>query len=393
MFSKNVVKDGASVEVTASQTEYNVVGSGTTDCFNIEHSTAFIMDAVCSGVTDSWPASATLNLTADITLTSVAEGAARNTTTFTTEVLAAAANPTDTVLAEFTGTSAAIVCTITPNDGTNNPGDAATATLNLNADIILTSVAAGAARNTNTLTLEVAAAAANPTDTVLAEFTGSAAAITLTITPNDGTNNGAVAVDLTTAEIVELINTGSVTGKTVTVTDVSSRRILQTATGGDSTPVADGGEGDGVLATFSGGTDITVDLTTEELVELINTGSVTGKTVTVTDASSLRILQTAEGGDATPLANGGEGDSVLGTFSGGKSAGTGTLKLQVRFSKDQDWIDTKSATVTADGIFTIKFLDTVAADQQYLPLRPQGRLVATTTSSDAFTVDAVYIQA
>ena len=260
MFSKNVVKNGASVEVTASQTDYSVVGSGTTDCFNIEHSTAFIMDAVCSGVTDSWPATASLNLTADITLTSVAEGAARNTTTFTTEVLAAAANPTDTVLAEFTGTSAAIVCTITPNDGTNN---------------------------------------------------------------------GTVAVDLTT----------------------------------------------------------------EELVELINTGSVTGKTVTVTDASSLRILQTAAGGDTTPLANGGEGDSVLGTFSGGKSAGTGTLKLQVRFSKDQDWINTKSATVTADGTFTIKFLDTVAADQQYLPLRPQGRLVATTTSTDAFTVDAVYIQA
>lgn len=138
-----------------------------------------------------------------------------------------------------------------------NPGDvpavAATATLNLTADIALTSVAAGAARNTNTLTLQVAAAAANPTDTILAAFTGTAAAIVCTITPNDGTNNSAIPVDLTTAELVQLINTGAVTGKTVTVTDTSSLRALQTASGGDTTVLADSGEGDGEIATFANG--------------------------------------------------------------------------------------------------------------------------------------------
>lgn len=133
------------------------------------------------------------------------------------------------------------------------PAVAATATLNLTTDIVLTSVAAGTARNTNTLTLQVAAAAANPTDTVIAVFTGTAAAIVLTITPNDGTNNTATPVDLTTAEVVELINTGAVDGKNVTLTDASSYRALQTATGGDATPVADGGEGDAVVGTFSGG--------------------------------------------------------------------------------------------------------------------------------------------
>lgn len=132
-------------------------------------------------------------------------------------------------------------------------GAAATATLNLTADITLTSVASGAARNTNTFTLQVLAPAANPTDTILANFTGTSAAIVCTITPNDGTNNTATPVDLTTAELRELITTGAVVGKTVTITDGSSLRALQTATGGDTTNLADAGEGDGAVATFSGG--------------------------------------------------------------------------------------------------------------------------------------------
>ncbi len=132
---------------------------------------------------------------------------------------------------------------------------AATANLNLTADITLTSVAAGSARTTKTFTIQVLAAAPNPTDTILAAFTGTAAAIICTITPNDGTNNGAVAVNLTTAQLRELITTGLVSGKTVTITDTSSFRILQTATGGGATNLADGGEGDGIVGTFTGGVD------------------------------------------------------------------------------------------------------------------------------------------
>ena len=265
-------------------------------------------------------ATGTLNLTTDIILTSSTVGVARNTETFETIVDAAADNPTDTVLVDFAGTSAAITCTVTPNDGTNNtanPDAAATGTLDLTADITLTSVAAGTGRNTETLTLVVNAAAANPTDTVLVDFTGTAAAITCTVTPNDGTNNGATPVPLTTAELAELINTGAVVGKTITLTDGSGFRVLQTATGGDATDLANGGEGDGEVATFTGGTNDAVELTTAELVELINTGAVVGKTVTVTDGSGFRTLQTATGGDATDLANGGEGDGVTATFGGG----------------------------------------------------------------------------
>ena len=129
----------------------------------------------------------------------------------------------------------------------------ATAVWETTTPIILTSVAAGAARNGTTYTLSIAAAAANPTDTVLASFTGTSSAITLQITPNNGTNNGGTPVNLTTEEVAELINTGAVVGKTVTVTDGSSLRALTTATGGNTTNVVDGGEGDGLVATFVDG--------------------------------------------------------------------------------------------------------------------------------------------
>lgn len=135
-------------------------------------------------------------------------------------------------------------------------GAAATALLNLTADITLTSVAPGSLRNDSTFTLQVLAAAANPTDTVLVAFTGTESAIVCTVTPNDGTNNAATPVGLTTAELRELISTGAVVGKNITLTDASSLRALQTATGGGATALADAGEGDGVAATFAAGDDV-----------------------------------------------------------------------------------------------------------------------------------------
>lgn len=129
--------------------------------------------------------------------------------------------------------------------------------------IDLTSVAAGAARNGSTLELVVNAAAANPTDTVLVAITGSADEIVVTVTPNDGTNNAATPVDLTTEELVELINTGAVAGKDVVLTDANSLRELQTAAGGDTDPLANGGEGDGEVATFANGANAEADLATD----------------------------------------------------------------------------------------------------------------------------------
>lgn len=129
----------------------------------------------------------------------------------------------------------------------------ASATLDLTADIVLTSATSGRARNSNTFKIVVAAAAANPTNTILASFTGTSTEIVCTVTPNDGSNNGSTAVNMTTSDLVEMINNGSITGKTVTITDTDSLRTLQTATGGGAQNLANSGEGDNVTAAFSGG--------------------------------------------------------------------------------------------------------------------------------------------
>jgi hypothetical protein len=152
----------------------------------------------------------------------------------------------------------------------SGPNIAALATLDLTVDVVLTSVAKGPARNTNTFTTQVVAAAANPLATVIVTFTGTAAAITCTVTPNDGTHNSGTPVNLTTANLVELINTGLVAGKTVTIVDASSRRILQTATGGGPQNMVDGGEGDGVVGTFSGGANYSLISTAQAVVSAIN---------------------------------------------------------------------------------------------------------------------------
>lgn len=105
---------------------------------------------------------------------------------------------------------------------------AATANLAVTTAITLTSVAKGRTRNTNTFKTVVNSAAANAGNAVLVEFAETTpGAIVCTVTPNT-----TPATTLTTTELVELINTGAVAGKTVTITDTSSLRALQTATGG-----------------------------------------------------------------------------------------------------------------------------------------------------------------
>jgi hypothetical protein len=139
--------------------------------------------------------------------------------------------------------------------------DAATLTLDTTEPIIVTSVATGAIANGGTLTIQVLAAAANDDDEVLVAVTGTAAAITVTITPNDGTNNTATPVTLTTEEVAELLDSGDVVGKTIVLTDASSLLdVIDNATGGDATDIANNGEADGESGTFAGGADnITLD--------------------------------------------------------------------------------------------------------------------------------------
>ncbi len=130
---------------------------------------------------------------------------------------------------------------------------APTATWNLTNDITLTTVTTGPARNGDTITLQVAAAAANPTDTILMGVTGTIDAVVITVTPNSGANNGGTPVNLTTAQLAEYIQTGAVVGKTITLTDGGSLLPDFNATGGGAANLADGGEGDGVVATLANG--------------------------------------------------------------------------------------------------------------------------------------------
>lgn len=78
------------------------------------------------------------------------------------------------------------------------------------------------------------------------------------------------------------------------------------------------------------------------------------------------------------------------TASSVTSVGTITAKLQTAINGD--WVDSKTVVITASGNFYIKLQTTVAADQTFLPLLNQGRLVLTTTNAgDAVTIDAVNV--
>jgi len=320
------------------------------------------------------PTAATVSLptTTPIVLTKAAASSLYNGNTYQTVIDAPAANPLDSILAVWTGSAAATVLTITPNDGTNNPTVAATGTLATTTPIVLTKVVFGEVTNGYTVTTAINAAAANPTDTILCDVTGTAAAITITITPNDGTNNGATPVDLTTAELAELITNGTVVGKTVTVTDAGSLLDDQTATGGGADVVVAAGEGDALTALFAGGVNTAVTLTTAEVVELINTGGVVGKNVTVTDASLLRALATATGGDTTDIANGGEADIAAQTFAGATD-----------FTEDNTY-GIYSVGLTAAGTIRIYL------DDKYVALRYFGATLFDATARDFTTQIKAY---
>lgn len=152
---------------------------------------------------------------------------------------------------------AALVSTLV-DISAESTGDAipADATMAMAVNVYLEKVAAGSTHNGDTFTLQIAAAAANPTNTILAVYTGTSNNTVLTITPNDGTNNGATPVNMTISELVEFINTGAVVGKTITITDVGNLKALLTATSAASAAVlADGGEGDGIVGTFANGVE------------------------------------------------------------------------------------------------------------------------------------------
>lgn len=70
--------------------------------------------------------------------------------------------------------------------------------------------------------------------------------------------------------------------------------------------------------------------------------------------------------------------------SGTVVAGSIVAKLQTAI--DSDWVDSKTVTITADGIYYIRFNIETTGDQTYLPLLSKGQIVVTTTNAgDATT--------
>ena len=240
---------------------------------------------------------------------------------------------------------------------------AATGVLDITSDITLTSVAKGTARNTTTFTLQVLAAAANPTNTVLFAFTGTAAAIICTVTPNAGTNNTGTPVSVTSANLVQLITAGVISGKVPTITDLSSLRVLQTATGGGSADLVDAGEGDGSVATFSGGLNTTLNIVDVETIAITAHGYLTGTKVALTTAGTLPTGLTAtdywiirNSADSISLASS-LTNAVAGTLVDITAEGTGTHTLTptaatgnvLKLMKSNDnvnFLDITSQTVT-----------------------------------------------
>lgn len=66
-----------------------------------------------------------------------------------------------------------------------------------------------------------------------------------------------------------------------------------------------------------------------------------------------------------------------------------TAKLQTAVG--DDWEDSKTATVSADGSVYIKLQTAAADDQTFLPLLNKGRVVISTGSGDTATVDSVSV--
>lgn len=146
-------------------------------------------------------------------------------------------------------------------NGNETEAALATATLATTTPIIFTDVDGlgldGAAKNGSVINTIVNPPSSNAGDQVNITATGAGpnfASINIIITPNDGTNNDLITVDLTTAELVEAINTGAVVGKNIFFSPGTALRLSQqTASGGGPEIFELGGEGDGLVATFSGG--------------------------------------------------------------------------------------------------------------------------------------------
>ena len=81
---------------------------------------------------------------------------------------------------------------------------------------------------------------------------------------------------------------------------------------------------------------------------------------------------------------------VIAISVSGVTVGAGiTAKLQSGLNGS--FVDSKTVSITAAGIFYIKLLAANSSDQTYLPLLSTGRVVISTGAGSAVTVDSVNV--
>jgi hypothetical protein len=95
-------------------------------------------------------------------------------------------------------------------------------------------------------------------------------------------------------------------------------------------------------------------------------------------------------GKEYPITAGGSLNHVVKLVASGVTLITGiTAKLQSAIGND--WVDSKTVAITADGNFYIKLQSNASADQTHLPLLNKGRLVITTGAGDLVTISSVEV--
>lgn len=93
---------------------------------------------------------------------------------------------------------------------------------------------------------------------------------------------------------------------------------------------------------------------------------------------------------STAVSHEGALNCILKITSTGVTSATGiTAKLQTSTDETGTWVDSKTATIAANGDSYISLQTTRTADQQYLPLLPLIRVVVSTGAGDAVTISLV----
>jgi hypothetical protein len=111
-----------------------------------------------------------------------------------------------------------------------------------------------------------------------------------------------------------------------------------------------------------------------------------GASPIVIPASQTNILV----GKEYPITAGGSLNHVVKLVASGVTL-TNAITAKLQSAIGNDWVDSKTVSISADGNFYIKLQSNASADQTHLPLLNKGRLVITTGVGDLVTISSVEV--